>query len=292
MAVSTSTTVAATIYAKILEQLILMYQYDDVTAVPFFRYKSLIGEKAPVASFPRFTKDSTPTVATETTSLTPTTWTVTSTVDVTVGRYGIAREISATAEEDSILGLAMRTDEWVKDAARLFGESMDTDGTNLFGSITASVGTTATALTIAALIQGFASQRANKARGPQVVHLHDLQIKQLQVAQAAATATPWAVFFQPNADSTQFGGYFMGAPVWSSSKNPTANAAADRVGAIFSQGQAAPQFAALGLVVKRLPSSLEQTDILQDANIWASFMRYGVGLIANNFATKVISQNS
>lgn len=292
MPVSTSTTVAATIYAKVIESLILMYQYDETTAVPFFRFKSLIGEKAPVASFPRFTKDSTGAVATETTSLVPTTWTLTSTVDVTVGRYGIAREISSTAEEDSILGQAMRTDEWVKDAARLFGESMDTDGTALFPSLTASVGTTTVALTIAALIAGFASQRASKARGAQVVHLHDLQLKQLQVAQAAATATPWATFFQPNADSTQFGGYFMGAPVWSSSKNPTANAAADRVGAIFSQGQMSPEYCAFALVVKRLPSSLTQTDILQDANIWASFMRYGVAMIANSFGTKIISQNS
>jgi hypothetical protein len=292
MAVSTSTTVAATIYAKVIESLIMMYQYDEATAVPFFRYKSLVGESAPVASFPRFNKDSVGTVATETTSLTPTTWTMTSTVDVTVGRVGIAREISNTAEEDSILGRAIRTNEWVQDAARLYGEQLDTDGTALFPSVTAVCGATTVALTIAALIAGFASQRANKARGSQVCHLHDLQLKQLQTAQAAATATPWATFFQPNADSTQFGGYFMGAPIWSSSKNPTANAAADRVGAIFSQGQAAPQYCAFALVVKRLPSSLEQTDILQDANIWASFMRYGVGMIANNFATKVLSANS
>jgi hypothetical protein len=292
MAVSTSTTVAATIYAKVLETLIAMYQYDDATAVPFFRYKSIIGEFAPVASFPRFNKDSTPSVANETTSLTPTTWTMTSFVDITVGRVGIAREISATAEEDSILGRSMRTDIWVKDAGRLYGEQLDTDGTALFGSITASVGSTGVALTIAALVAGMASQRANKARGAQVVHLHDLQVKQLQQAQVASTATPWATFYAPNADSTQFAGYFMGAPVWSSSKNPTANAAADRVGAIWTQGQNMPAFSGLALVVKRQPSSLELADVLQDANIWASFMRYGVGIPANNFCTKIISQNA
>lgn len=292
MAVTISTNVSATIYAKVIESLIIAYQYDDATAVPFFRYKSLVGESAPIASFPRYLKNSVAAVATETTSLTPTTFDLTTTVDVTVGRAGIAREVTNTVIEDSILGRALYTQELVMDAARLYGELLDTDGTALFSSVTANVGTTATALTIAIMVAGFSSQRVNKVRGPQVIHLHDLQLKQLQVAQAAATATPWSSFFAPNADSTQFGGYFMGAPIWSSSKNPTANAAADRVGAIYTQGQAAPQFAPFALVVKRTPSSLEQTDVLQDANIWASFMRYGVGIVANSFATKIISQNS
>jgi hypothetical protein len=34
--------------------------------------------------------------------------------------------------------------------------------------------------------------------------------------------------------------------------------------------------------MKRLPSSLEQVDVLMDANIWASFCRYGVGIPANS----------
>lgn len=292
MAVTTSATVAATIYAKVIETLILMYQYDTVTAVDKFRYKSIVGENAPIASFPRYNKDSVGAVATETTSLTPTTWTLTGTVDVTVARVGIAREVSNTAVEDSILGKALFVQELVQDAARLYGEQLDTDGTALFSALTASVGTTGVALTIAVCVAGMSQQRVNKCRGPQVMHLHDLQLKQLQQAQAAATATPWMIFFQPNADNTEFGGYFMGAEVWASSKNPTANAAADRVGAIFAQGQLAPQYAAFALVVKRTPSSLEQTDILQDANIWASFMRYGVGTIANSFGTKIISQNA
>lgn len=292
MAVTTSATVAATIYAKVIETLILMYQYDQVTAVDKFRYKSIIEEKAPVASFPRYTKNAVGAVGTETSSLTPTTWDMTSTVDVTVGRVGIAREVSNTAVEDSILGQALFVNELVTDAARLYGEQLDTDATALYAALTAAVGTTGVALTIATLVAGMSQQRVNKCRGEQVVHLHDLQIKQLQQAQIASTATPWASYFQPNADNTQFGGYFMGAEIWSSSKNVTANAAADRVGAIFANGQMSPQYAAFALVVKRLPSSLEQSDILQDANIWASFMRYGVGTIANNFGTKIISVNS
>jgi hypothetical protein len=291
VAVTTSANVGSTVYAKIIERLIIAYQYDRVTAAVAFRYKDMSNQPSAVASFPRYNKDSYPTVATETTSLTPTTWSMTN-VDVTVARVGIAREITQTAIEDSIVGQALYTQELVADAARLFGEQLDTDATNLFSSITASVGTTGVALTIAVMIQGMATQRVNKAQGSAFIHMHDLQGKQLQQAQAASTATPWASFFQPNADTTQFLGYFMGAPIWSSSKNPTANASADRVGAFFVDGQVDPEFCALALAMKRMPSSLTQTDVLQDAFIWASFARYGVGLVANNFSTKLISQNS
>lgn len=292
MAVTTSSSVTATVYAKIIDSLIVSYQYDDITCAPFFRYKDMSNQPSAVASFPRYNKDSYGAVATETTSLTPTTWNLSSTVDVTIARVGIAREITNSAIEDSILGDRLYIQELAQDAARLFGEQLDTDCTGLFQTITANVGSSGTALSIATMVQGMASQRGNKAKGQQVVHVHDLQLKQLQVAQAAATATPWATFFQPQADSSQFGGYFMGAPVWSSSKNPTINTAADRAGCIFTQGQAAPGYCAFALAQKRMPSALEQTDILQDARIYASFARYGVGIVANNFATKIVSQNS
>lgn len=291
MAVTTSTSVTSTILAKVIDPLTIAYQYDDTTAVPFFRYKDMSGQQSAVASFPRKNKDSYGSVATETTSLTPTTWQYTA-VDVTVARYGIAREVTETAIEDSIVGQALYVSEWVKDAAILFGEQLDTDATALFPSLTAVCGVTNTALTIATLVTGMATQRANKAKGPQVIHLHDLQLKDLQAAQAAATATPWMAFYQPNADGSQFGGYFMGAPVWSSSKNATANTAVDRVGAIFSQGQSAPDFCAFAFAAKRMPSSKTQTDILQDGYIWASFARYGVGMVANSFGTKVLSKNA
>ncbi len=289
MPATISTDVAGTILAKVIETGIIAYQYDEVTAIPFFRYKDLSGSNAPAAGFPRYTKNAYGTVATETTAL-ATTAMVTTNVDVTVGRVGLARELSTTVAEDSIIGQALYVNEFVQDAARLYGEQLDTDATALFSSVTASVGTTATALSIATLVAGMSSQRVNKAKGAQVIHLHDLMLKQLQVAQAAATSTPWATFFQPNADSTAFGGYFMGAPVWASSKNPTANAAADRVGCIWSQNSS--QYCAFAYVSKRMPSSLTETNILSDSNVWASFARHGVGIVANNFATKIISQNS
>jgi hypothetical protein len=293
VAVTASGNLSAIVYAKVIEDLIIAYQYDQVTAPPYFRFRSIENTPSPTCGFPRYAKNSVGTVASETTSLTPTTFDLSSTTDLTVGRVGIAREISETALEDSIRGRALYTDEFVQDAAALYGEQLETDSTNLFSSVTASVGATGTALTIATLIAAIASQRVNKARGAQVIHLHDLQLKQLQQAQAASTALPWSQFFMPNGDATnpQYGGTLMNQPIWSSGKNPTANAGADRVGAIWAQGTN-KRFCAFAFVLKRNPSSLELPDILQDAHIWASFMRYAFGIVANNFATKIVSVNA
>src|SRR5262245_7452573 len=96
VAVTTSASVTSTVYAKIIERLVIAYQFDSLTAAPFFRYKNMENQPSAVASFPRYNKDSMPAVATETTSLTPTTWTYTN-VDVTVSRIGVAREITQTA---------------------------------------------------------------------------------------------------------------------------------------------------------------------------------------------------
>jgi hypothetical protein len=294
MAATQSSDVAGTIYAKAIQMLVAEYQYDEVTAMWAFRYASIEGAQTNTAGFPRKVKNAVATVATETTTIGTTAQTTTN-VDIAVSRVGIAREITNTVKEDSTIAQSLSVEGLVADAARLFGESFDTDATGQFSAVTASVGSTGVAISIANMVAWVASQRSNKARGRQIGHVHDLGAKQLQQAQAAATATPWQSFFAPNADSSQFLGYFMNAQLWSSSKNPTANAAADRVGAMWSIGNgpdSKPEYCAFGFVMKRLPSSLEQPDVLMDANIWASFCRYGVGIVANSFATKYIHVNS
>lgn len=294
MSATQSSSLSGTIYAKVIENLIIAYQYDDLTITPYFRYKTIAADATTTAAFPRYVKSAGPTAGTpanETTAIGTTEMTTTS-VDIAVGRVGIAREVTDTSMEDSVVGRALNVQALVADAARLYGEYFDTTAAALFGSVTASVGATTTTLSIATMVSLLGSQRSNKAKGPLVISLHDHMLKQLQQAQAAATATPWQVFFNPTADGGQFGGYFMNAPIWASGLNPTANSAADRVGACWVDGQARPEFCAFGFVVKRVPSSKTESNILMDSNIWASFARTGHGIVANNFATKVISANS
>lgn len=294
MAFTTATTVGSTIYAKIIDSLLLNYQYDEVTAVSNFRFKSMEGQPSAVASFPRRTKNAMSTGVAEGSALTAVAYTMTN-QDVTVAKVGIAREVTNVAIEDSILGNALFVQELVKDAAILFGEQLDTDGTALFSSITASVGSTGTALTIATVVGALGSQRANKARGPAVMHLHDLVAAQLQKAQAASTALTWSAFFKPSQDDGAYLGTFLNCDIWSSSKNPTANASADRVGAVWVKGAnagGADDYCGLGFAAKRMPDTQVLPDPLNDAKIFASYARYGVGLIADSFCTKIIAQNA
>lgn len=292
MAETQSSSLSGTIYAKVIENLIIAYQYDDLTVTPYFRYASITDQQTTTAAFPRSVKSTGPTAGTpanETTALGTTAYTTTS-VDIAVGRVGIAREVTDTAKEDSVIGRALDVQGLVMDAARLYGEFFDTASTALFSTVTATVGSTGTTLSIATMVALLGSQRSNKAKGPQVISLHDNQLKQLQQAQAASASTPWATFFNPTGDGGQFGGYFMNAPVWASGLNPTSTG--DRLGCAWSDGQARPDMCAFGFVVKRLPSSKTETNILMDSNIWASYSRTGCGIIANNFATSVRSVNA
>ena len=287
-----SSSLSGTIYALVIESLIIEYQYDDLTVTPYFRFKTIADQQTDTAAFPRRVKSSGPASGTptnETTSLTPTEMTTTS-VSIAVGRVGLARKVTSTAMEDSVFGRALEVDGLVMDAARLYGEFFDTASTDLFSTLNATVGATGQSLSIATMVSAVGQQRTNKARGPMVISLHDNQLKQLQQAQAATTGTAWSTFYTPNAFGGQFGGYFMGCPIWASAVNETSTG--DRLGAIWVDGQAAPQFCAFGFVVKRAPSSLVETDTLMDANIWASFSRTGCGVIANNFATCIRSVNA
>jgi hypothetical protein len=287
-----SSSLSGTIYAKVIEMGVIAYQYDDLTITPYFRYKTIADQATTTASFVRWVKSTGPAAGTptnETTALTPTEQTTTS-VDIAVGRVGLAREITTTAKEDSIVGRSLDVQGLIMDAARLYGEYFDTASADLFSTLTLSVGATGQPLSIATMVAAIGQQRTNKARGPMVISLHDNQLKQLQQAQAATTGTAWSTFYAPNAVGGQFGGYFMGCPIWSSGVNETSTG--DRLGAIWVDGQAAPEFSAFGFVVKRMPSSLTETHVLMDSNIWASFARTGCGVVANNFATCIRSINA
>jgi hypothetical protein len=114
-----------------------------------------------------------------------------------------------------------------------------------------------------------------------------------QPAQAAAAGAGRvrrdrvADVLSPNGTGGQFGGYFMGCEVWASGLNPTSTG--DRLGAIWSLD---PEYSGLAMVIKRPPSSLTETNILNDSNRWASFARVGFGIIANNFVTSIRSVNA
>jgi hypothetical protein len=284
-----SSNVTTLILAKAVDRLLTWYQYDLVTFLGFARFRSIQDEATTTAAFNRPTKNAAAAVASETTTMTPTTFATTA-VDVAVSRSGLAREVSETVLEDTVLGRAAFMSLLLEDAARLIGELAETDFAAQFANASTSVGTTNTAATIANLVSMIGQQRTNKARGAQVFCLSDAQMRDIQAAQIAATGTPWAAFMQPNADGTEYGGVFMGAPMFASGLCATANAGVDKVGSIFSQGQANPAFCAFAFVQKRPPTMKSDVDIWKDTVKIAALTRYGVGTPATNFATKLVTK--
>lgn len=292
MTQTSSTSVTELINAEVIDDLIISYQYDDAVASPFFRFKSLIGTGSATASFPRWVIDAHSDLSTEATAMTAVELETTD-VQITTGRIGLAREPTNTMLEDTIYGRAQFFQAIAMDAAILFGMAIDEDAVAQFANASGVVTDTGNPIEILDMVEMVGTQRTNKARGAQVFNLHDYHLRQLQRAQATATATPWATFYQPNADSTNFGGYFMGAPIFASSLNPTANTGADRVSCLYSRGdiQAQRMFCAFGYVVSRVPTTKEQEQVLADSVVTATTMRYGVGTIAANFATKGVFDN-
>lgn len=289
MAETQSSSLSGTIYASVIDLGIIAFQYDNANVTRFLRFKNLSNEATDTARFPRWVKSSGPatgTPASEVTALATTEMTTTS-ATVAVSRVGIARELTETAKEDSVVGRALYVQRFILDAAILYGEYYDTTATALFSSITATVGPSGQSLSLLTLVNAIGSQRTNKARGQQVISLHDHQLKQLQQAQIQSSATGGPQFYTPNGMGGEYGGVFMGAEIWASGLNPTS--AGDRLGAIWSLD---PEYAAMAYVVKRPPSSLTQTNVLMDSNIFASFARVGFGIIADNFSTSIRSVNA
>lgn len=294
MPVIVSSDIGAVINTEEIERTITAMVWDEAFIADLFRFKTLIGSPTATASFPRKVKSGSPipAVATETTALAtiPLTFTETS---CTVSRYGISRGISRSAEEDNILGEQIYNQEFVSDATILFGELMDTTAAALFASASSVVGTTGVALTVVVAASAVAAQRVKKVRGKQVMTLHDLQLAQLHNSQLSSTATAWQSFFQPVANSGQYGGTILGVDVVSSGLTPVSGP--DRIGCIYAVGAAAggmDEYAAFAFVMKRLPSSLQDQNISDDSKSWASFMRFGVCAPAVNFATRILSVNS
>lgn len=285
-----SSSLSGTIYADIIDLGILAYQYDELTVTPYFRYKSIENEMSDTARFPRLVKSTGPTSGTPTNEVTALSYTelTTTSQTVQVSRVGIARTLTETAKEDSVVGRALYVQGFIMDAARLYGEYFDTTATALFSSVSGEVGPSGQALSIATMVAAVAAARASKAKGALVISLHDNQLKQLQQAQAASTATPWQTFYSPEGSGAQYGGMFMNAPVWASGLNPTSTG--DRLGCIWAYSS--DEFNAFAYVVKRAPSSLTDQRILDDAHDWASFARTGHGEIADNFATAIRSVNA
>jgi len=195
--------------------------------------------------------------ATEGADLANTSWETTeATLNTT--EYGILRRVTDNADEDNILGAGGLFNAIVMSGGRDMAVVLEDDMASLLDAFATTVGATTVDLSIANLVQAFASLRDNNmpAEDGVALVLGSQQATDYDAAVAASTGTQLARYItKGEADNGLNGqlGTFMTAPVVTTSLSDTANAGADTTGALIIRGDNGrnPESAALAVAVSR-----------------------------------------
>lgn len=161
----------------------------------------------------------------------------TTSITATMGKRKVVYEIS----DEALAAGGFTLGQLNPAAYSAIAEGVDTDATALFSGISASVGTTATALAPSDLVEGLSVIGANKIKGAPVAVLASRQIFNLQDALITSGASVYtdrelasAVngFLRPN----NFAGNVAGIPVYRSELVP--DDATDKTGCLFVPDEA------------------------------------------------------
>jgi hypothetical protein len=254
--------------------MILDYAIDATVASPFCRLADISSQATLTVSFPVWVKDTAAAVNEgsdmslddlETTDVT-----------ITVGMFGVLREITDLVATSTILGSGL-TQAVVQEAAMLCMEKFEDLIVATYANASSSVGTSGANLTFAQFVSAYHVLNQALAQGPKVSVLHPIQAADL-VDDLVGLSTSWLTHNGVDASllSGQSGqGGYMGTllnvPIYQTSLCDTANAGADRVGAMFVNGSAEnggnPRMAATGVAVKWLPKVRTQSDAAGSADV-------------------------
>lgn len=284
---TTVTTLTELVNTEVIQPLIMDYAIDAMVAVPLCRQVDLSGKASKVASFPIWDKD----VGADITEATPMTNTALETLDtqVTAAQVGILREMTKLAARVNILGEGGMEAAIARDGGLLLSEMAEDDVVGLFGSITASVGTSGSDLTIANVVEALNKRRTNKARGVPVMVLDDQQMLDLTTAIAAASGQVFSGGANQsvlNAESNGIAGSFLGMQVRYTNLTDTANTAADVVGAILNTGVLE---ASIGFVWLWAPEIDTEINAANASKKYGITMAYGCGLINDGASVKIVT---
>lgn len=215
------------------------------------------------------------------------------TASITIGEVGLSTEVTDLALETAILNdLAV----WARSSGRAIAQKVDGDLCGLFaglnGSGSGAVGTSGSNLSVADFIEAIYTLELANAPGQKVCVLHPAQKMDLFTALTAASNGA-AVFTNlpelvregrlPDGLSTNgFWGVFCGVPIYVTTEVDTANAGADRAGAMFVRE-------ALTLVQLR-PLRVEyQRDASARSTEVVATIAYGVGENVDTFGVPIIT---
>jgi N4-gp56 family major capsid protein len=242
---STTTTYNDTVYSAIIADMVLDALMASVVTPPLLRHFDLRGKPSKAVDVPKADKFTAAAVS-EGTELANTALT-TAKVTGTAGEVGIMATVTDVLEVSDIPAAHGAR---LRQLGRAIGDKLDVDITALGSGFSSSVGTTTVDLALSDILSAIYTLEAADAPKPFVGVLHPIQISDIRTALETNANSP----FQSQgirAGTNELGpagnghaGSWFGLDLYFSTNVPTANAAADRAGMIFSRNYA------LGLVEK------------------------------------------
>jgi hypothetical protein len=297
MANSTATTLNDLLNTEVIVDIIL----DAARAATFMPkvvwQKDISGSGSYVANFPRFASLSA-SALTDGTDMSSTTLSTDQAGQITAAEVGVMVALT----DKALKGSAGRID--VNAVGRQCGlavaDKLETDLTAVFGSFSASVGSTGVDLSLSDIDDAiYTLKLANApignpteattpaAYGAFQSVLHTRQMADLRTALRQANfafTTPLQMGILDKAGSTPGGmaGEYLGVVFWESSTVATANGGADRAGAMFVP-------AAIGLVTYGGPSLEFERDASLRATEANCVQIYGAGIACNTYGVKIVT---
>lgn len=242
---STTTTYNDTVYSAIIADVVLDALMATVVTPPLLRNFDLSNQPSKSVDVPKADKF-TAAAVNEGTELANTALT-TAKVTGTAGEVGIMATVTDVLEVSDIPAAHGAR---LKQLGRSIADKIDVDITALFASFSSTVGTTTADLTLANLLSAIYTLEVANAPKPYVGVLHPVQISDMRTALESNANAPFqsqgirAGTNELGPAGNGFAGEWFGLPIYFSTNVPTANAAADRAGGIFSSNYA------LGMVTK------------------------------------------
>jgi len=161
-----------------------------------------------------------------------------SSADITIARYALRREISDLANMTDSVGL--NVERLAADMVGAYEMAVTNAICNTIDGFTTTVGTSGSDMTVDNFFSALFALEQASVQTPYVAVLHPVQLTDLQNSIRAEASN--AIAFSPAtvemlaAKGQGYAGSFMGVDLYKSSKVPTANAGADRAGAMMGYG--------------------------------------------------------
>ncbi len=248
-------------------------------------FMDLTGMSTGTASFPQWELDAVSAITTEGTSTLSNVELQTTEVGaIATSTVGILREVTKRAEDLNMLGAAGLIDYIERDGANLCVLDLENSLVSRFSGFSTSVGTSGQDMSVANFVEARSRMDTLNAHGPKAAVVDDQQAFDLRAAVAASTGVVFSDPSLQNLFKDQIPGSvgtLFGVPTFVTNLTDTANTGDDVVGAMFINGRAAPNYAAIAYAAIGLPKVMMSPSPSEVADLIAIYWDYGTGRVSN-----------